>query len=192
VTPRLKWGVVRGDRVGSTPARVAHLPWSWFLTCTTAFGCSRGPASGLRTRNIAVEFSPRAMILRGTISLLVQFVLFLGCGSPPGTTSADSAGNAPTTITVGGTGDATAHSVALSWKASISNDVVGYYVYRGTQPGPPYTAFTKLTPSPISATTYMDSAVDAGATYYYVVTAVNGNGKESTYSNQASATIASP
>jgi len=132
------------------------------------------------------------MILRATISVLAQFVLFLGCGSAPATTSANSAGNAPTTITVASTGDATAHSVALRWDASISKDVVGYYVYRGTKPGPPYTAFTKLTPSPIAATTYTDSSMDAGATYYYVVTAVNRGGKESIYSNQASATIASP
>ena len=132
------------------------------------------------------------MILRGMISLLPLLTLFLSCGSPPGTTSADSAANAPPTTAVGGTGTATAHSVALSWDVSTSRDVVGYNVYRGTEPGPPYTAFTKLTPSPIAATTYADSSVDAGATYYYVVTAVNGNGKESTYSNQASATIGSP
>ena len=132
------------------------------------------------------------MILRAIISLLAQFVLFLGCGSPPVKTSADNASNAPTTITVGSTGTAAAHSVALSWNASTSRDVVGYYVYRGTEPGPPYTRFTRVTLSPIRATTYTDSSVDAGAIYYYVVTAVNGGGKESTYSNQASATIASP
>jgi fibronectin type 3 domain-containing protein len=132
------------------------------------------------------------MILRAIISLLAQFVLFLGCGSPPATRGADNAANAPTTIAVSGSGAAGSHSVALSWDASTSKGVVGYYVYRGTKPGPPYTAFTKLTPSPIAATTYTDSPVEAGAIYYYVVTAVNGGGKESTYSNQASATITSP
>ena len=104
-----------------------------------------------------------------------------------------NAANVPTTIVVSGTGvDASpppSHSVALSWDASTSTDVVGYYVSRGTQSGGPY---ARLTSSPITATVYTDSSVAAGATYYYVVTALAGNGLESDYSNQASATIPSP
>jgi len=83
-----------------------------------------------------------------------------------------------------------AHSVELSWTASASSNVVGYNVYRGTQSGGPYT--TKLTTSPVAATSYTDLAVTAGQTYYYVATSVDSSNSESTYSNQAAAIIPSP
>jgi fibronectin type 3 domain-containing protein len=101
-----------------------------------------------------------------------------------------NAANTPTTIAVSGNGSLPpSHSVSLSWDASTSTGVVGYYVDRGTQSGGPY---TRLTSSPIEATLYTDTSVAAGTTYYYVVTAVDGNGLESGYSNQASATIPTP
>lgn len=81
------------------------------------------------------------------------------------------------------------HSVSLSWTASTSTGVIGYNVYRSLTSGGPY---TKLTGSPISGTSYTDSAVVAGQTYYYVCTAVGLGNVESGYSNQASATIPSP
>jgi TolB protein len=43
-----------------------------------------------------------------------------------------------------------------------------------------------------STTSYTDNAVQAGQTYYYVVTAIDGSGNESAYSTEASATIPSP
>jgi fibronectin type 3 domain-containing protein len=80
------------------------------------------------------------------------------------------------------------HSVALSWNASTST-VVGYNVYRGTQSGGPYAV---LNSAPDATTTYTDSSVQAGATYYYVVTAVDATGTESAYSNQTQAIIPTP
>jgi fibronectin type 3 domain-containing protein len=82
----------------------------------------------------------------------------------------------------------TAHSVTLNWNVSTS-PVVGYNVYRATQPGGPY---TKLNSSPIRETNYADSAVQSGQTYFYVVTAVNGNGVESRFSNKVQASVPSP
>ncbi|MGA7225779.1 MAG: choice-of-anchor D domain-containing protein, partial [Candidatus Acidiferrales bacterium] len=79
-----------------------------------------------------------------------------------------------------------AHSVALAWDASKSSGVVGYNVYRATVSGGPY---TKLTPSAISETQYTDTTVEAGHIYYYVVTSVDSNGVQSSYSNQVSVTI---
>jgi hypothetical protein len=79
-----------------------------------------------------------------------------------------------------------AHSVALAWNASSSSGVIGYNVYRGTASGGPY---TKLTPSAISETRYTDTSVEAGRTYYYVVTSVDSDGLESSHSNQASAIV---
>ena len=80
------------------------------------------------------------------------------------------------------------HSVALAWNASTST-VVGYNVYRGTQSGGPYAV---LNSAPDATTTYSDSSVQAGATYYYVVTAVDATGTESAYSNQTQAIIPTP
>jgi len=92
----------------------------------------------------------------------------------------------------GGNGTGTQHSVVLSWTASDSEDVIGYNVYRGQQPGPPYTDFAKLNTSPIPTTTYKDSSVSAGVTYYYVATAVDRKDKESIASNQVSVIVPSP
>lgn len=77
-------------------------------------------------------------------------------------------------------------TVVLTWVASISPAVVGYNVYRATTSGGPY---SRLTPSLVGTTTYTDTSVQSGHTYYYVATAVDGSQRESSYSNQASATI---
>jgi hypothetical protein len=82
-----------------------------------------------------------------------------------------------------------AHSVSLSWTASVSSNVSGYNLYRGTTAGGP---FTKVNSTLIVATSYQDATVQAGQGYYYVATAVDGNAIESAYSNQATAVIPSP
>jgi len=84
------------------------------------------------------------------------------------------------------------HSVTLNWTASTSANVVGYNVYRGTQPTPPNT-YTKLSSSPVAATNFIDITVLAGQTYYYVATAVDSSNNESAYSTPAvPAVIPSP
>jgi hypothetical protein len=94
------------------------------------------------------------------------------------------ASSSPTEATLAGSGiGASQHSVSLNWNAS-SNAVEGYYVYRSTSTGGPYSRVSGLQP----ATLYTDSSVGAGQTYYYVVTAVNSS-VESGYSNEARADI---
>jgi hypothetical protein len=102
------------------------------------------------------------------------------------TSAADTSkfGTAMVTV-VGSPTSPQAHSVDLTWSPSTSN-VVGYLVYRGTVAGGPY---TRLITAADPATTYSDSSVQSGTTYYYVVTAVDGNGAESGFSNQATATV---
>lgn len=100
--------------------------------------------------------------------------------------------NSPTTsvsipVTATGVG-APSHDVMVQWTASTSN-VSGYNTYRGTVTGGPY---TKLTSTPIVATTYDDQSVQAGQKYYYVVTSVAADSTESGYSNEASATVPTP
>lgn len=81
------------------------------------------------------------------------------------------------------------HSVSLTWTASTSANVTGYNVYRGTESGGPY---TKLNASPVTTLNYADATVVAGATYYYVTTAVNSGGAESSYSTQLTAVVPTP
>jgi fibronectin type 3 domain-containing protein len=80
---------------------------------------------------------------------------------------------------------AVTHSVSLSWTASTST-VNGYNVYRSLASG---TGYTKLNGGLVAAVTYTDSTVANGTTYYYVTTAVDASGNESTDSNEAVAVI---
>jgi hypothetical protein len=82
------------------------------------------------------------------------------------------------------------HYVTMTWTASTTSGVTGYNVYRSQTSG---TSYTKLTSTPLSATTttYTDPGVTAGATYYYVATALVGT-SESGYSNQATAIVPTP
>jgi hypothetical protein len=99
--------------------------------------------------------------------------------TPSGTTTesavitvTDNATGSPRTVALHGTGISTAHYMALTWTASNSPNLVGYNVYRGSQSGGPYAL---LTPAPINALAYTDSAVTHLATYFYVVTTVGTN-----------------
>jgi hypothetical protein len=99
--------------------------------------------------------------------------------------------SAGSTVTVALTGTgiaATQHSVDLQWNPSTSS-VVGYYVYRGSQTGGPYTL---LSSAQVPGTTFTDLNVQAGQSYYYVVTAVDANSVQSVYSNEANAVIPTP
>jgi len=99
---------------------------------------------------------------------------------------ASTAKNSPLSIPLSGSGVAsTTHKAMLSWTPSTSA-VSGYHVYRGSQKGGPY---TKITSSLVPGSTYTDLSVQAGLTYYYVVTSVESNGIESTYSSEISGTI---
>lgn len=99
---------------------------------------------------------------------------------------ASNAANSPESVQLSGAG-ITTHTVALAWVTSTSSGVVGYNVYRGTVSG----TYSKLNSSPLTSAAYTDSTVQSGqnTTYYYVVTAVNSSGVESTDSNQATAVV---
>ena len=96
----------------------------------------------------------------------IQIIPTSGGGPPPAPTNLTAtAGNA---------------QVSLSWTAS--SGATGYNVKRGTVSGGPYTTVGSPT-----STSFTDTGLTNGTTYFYVVTAVNANG-ESSNSNQASAT----
>jgi beta-glucanase (GH16 family) len=71
--------------------------------------------------------------------------------------------------------------INLAWNTSTG--ATSYHVKRATVSGGPYTTIA----TGVTATTYNDSGLTSGTTYYYVVSAANSAG-ESANSNQASAT----
>jgi hypothetical protein len=111
-------------------------------------------------------------------------------GSVTGTlTITSNAPNSPLKISLSGAGAAAAatHTVALSWERSGST-VSGYFVYRSTKSGGP---FTQLNSTPESSPSYSDGSVSNGQVYYYYVTAVSSSNIQSADSNQVSVTIPS-
>lgn len=74
--------------------------------------------------------------------------------------------------------------VALDWANNTEPDLDGYNVYRSTTSGG---AYAKINSALLSGSSYTDTGVANGTTYYYVVTAVDLAGNESAYSGQASA-----
>jgi hypothetical protein len=108
-------------------------------------------------------------------------------GSAAGSVSvASNATNSPDSIALSGTGvAAVTHSVSLAWTPSTST-VIGYNTYTSAISGGPY---TKLTGTPVAATSYTDGSVQAGQTYFFVVTSVDSSNVESAYSAEVSALI---
>jgi hypothetical protein len=85
-------------------------------------------------------------------------------------------------IAVGGT-----NQVALNWNYGSATGVT-YNVYRGTNSGGGYS----LIVSNLTATSYLDTDVLAGTTYYYVVAAEDASANESPYSNEVAAAPMAP
>lgn len=77
------------------------------------------------------------------------------------------------------------HSVTLTWTASNSTGVTGYNIYKSSVNGSAYTKIASTGPTVLN---YVDTAVLAGQSYYYVVTATNAT-LESTWSNQAGVSL---
>ena len=103
-------------------------------------------------------------------------------------TVASNASNSPDSISMTGTGVAAVnHSVALSWTPGANSmTITGYNTYAATISGGPY---TKVNSSPDASTTYTDSGVQAGQTYYFVVTSLDSSNVESAYSSEVSALV---
>jgi len=162
------------------------------LTATLSASGSSVTVSSASTSNPEFSLSgvsfPLALAAGQSAPVSVTFTP-QSSGTASGTISFSS--NASATLVVEaltGTGVAQ-HQVQLSWGASSSSGVTGYNVYRGSVSGGPY---TKINLALIVGTTYSDSSVQAGKTYFYVTTALNGSGTESAYSNEVQATVPSP
>lgn len=121
---------------------------------------------------LTVEFGPKTM---GTL--------------PGKVTISSNAPGSPVVIELSGAGTQKGQqqSVALNWDKSPAQ-VVGYFVYRSSKSSGP---FSKLNAEANVDTSYTDSSVASGQKYFYVVTAVNSENIESSFSNEISVTIPS-
>jgi hypothetical protein len=189
---------------GTTPGSLAVTP-SAINFGNVVVGTSQSQSATLSASTASVtvssagvsgsEFSvsgfsfPFTLAAGNTVSFTVTFTPQASGTASANITFASNATNPPTVESVSGSGTPPPqHSVALSWNASTST-VAGYNVYRGSISGGPY---TKVNTALDGVTSYIDNSVQGGQTYYYAVTAVDGSGSESAYSNQVQAAIPLP
>jgi hypothetical protein len=112
-------------------------------------------------------------------------------GTVNGSLTLVSNGTTVLSVPLTGTGlSPLAHSVDVAWDPSSSATLQGYNVYRSTVSGGPY---TKLSPTlAISTLLFTDMTPVSGKQYFYVVTAVDTSGAESSASAQVAVTIPVP
>jgi hypothetical protein len=80
-------------------------------------------------------------------------------------------------------------AVRLAWDPSPEEDVAGYLVYRATSPSE---AYTRLTPAAIPGRLFIDRTVERGATYRYVITAVDRAKRPNESARSAPTTVTVP
>jgi len=139
--------------------------------------------AGFSTSGIAL---PLSLAAGQSTSFSVTFAPASAGNLPGSVTVVSNATNSPLVIALSGTGTTpVSHTVSLSWTPS-SSTYSGFNVYRGTTSGGPY---TRVDTSMISTSSYVDTSVAAGQTYFYVATELDSTGMESSYSSEVSAII---
>lgn len=79
--------------------------------------------------------------------------------------------------------------VSLSWAANTETDLAGYHVYRSTTNG---SGYVQISTALVTTTSFINTGLTGGTTYYYVIRAVDTAGNQSANSVQASATPTAP
>jgi hypothetical protein len=92
---------------------------------------------------------------------------------------------APAAITVA----ASPTTISIFWAVNIEKDVVGYKIYRSEDKDVPKEKWMLLTPELLKTTTFQDTRVESGKTYYYYLTATDKFGNVSEPSEPVSETV---
>jgi serine protease len=82
----------------------------------------------------------------------------------------------PPAAPTGLSGSTTRNSVSLNWADNGESDLAGYFVYRATRSGGPY---TRVNSSPVPNSDYVDTGRNRRTRYFYYVTATDTSGNES-------------
>lgn len=195
---------VQGIGVSTTQGHLAVTPSALDFGSVTVgssanlqitFSATGAPVTISSAQMSSAEFSLPVLTLPLTVAVgqnVQVTVLFIpnaaGTASGQLTLSSD-ADNSPNVVSLTGVGvPVGSHSADLTWDPS-NDPVIGYNVYRaGSKSGP----FTQINSVLDASTTYTDSTVKGGATYFYEVTAVNAENQESVPSNEVKVVIPSP
>jgi len=196
VRSKMLEGSVTQPSVPSAPANLsasagnAQATLSWAASSgATSYTVKRATTSGGPYTNVATNVTATSYTNTGlTNGTTYYYVVSAVNSAGQSANSAQASATPQAAVTVPAaptalTATAGNAQVSLSWTAS--SGATGYNVKRATTSGGPYTTVA----TGVTGTTYTNTALTNGTTYYYVVSAVNSAG-ESTNSAQASATPA--
>jgi hypothetical protein len=187
--------IATGTATGQLSVSPASVSFGNVTVGTTASQTGKLAAVGssvtiTSARSSSSEFSLRGISLPVTIaagqSVPYSVTFTPQSGGTASATLSFASTTASATESLTGSGvSVVQHSVNLFWNPSTSQ-VNGYNVYRSTTSGGPY---AKLNSTPDQSTSFTDGTVASAHTYYYVTTAVNSSGAESSYSNQVRVSV---
>jgi fibronectin type 3 domain-containing protein len=115
------------------------------------------------------------------VTLSVQFdPTVTGAATGSLTITSNSTTNSTSVVSLSGTGQVV--QIQLSWQApsSPSDPIAGYHVYRSPSGA---SSYQLLNSSAETQTAYVDTTVQSGQAYNYIVKAVDASGVESAPSN---------
>ena len=84
---------------------------------------------------------------------------------------------------------ATPTTISIFFATNPEKDVVGYRLYRSTDENLEKDKWELLTPQPLTTSTYQDTKVESGRTYFYYLTAIDRAGNVSEVSDVVSETV---
>jgi hypothetical protein len=155
---------------GSVTVNSAVMTGTGFTMTAPAFPVTLAPG---QTATLGIQFDPTV----------------LGASAGVLTISSTSSSNGLAVVALTGTGTAaTSYAVDLSWDppTETTDPVVGYNILRSPSGSSNYQL---LNSSVDNLTTYVDSTVQTGAAYNYVVESVDGSGNVSVPSSAIAVTI---
>jgi centrosomal CEP192-like protein len=168
-TPATQSVILSSTGTASVTVNSAALTGTGFTMSGPTFPATLTPG---QTATLNVEFDPTAT----------------GAATGSLTITSTSSSNGTVVIPLTGTGVASSYAVDLSWDAPTSSaePVAGYNVYRSPSGSSTYQL---LNSSVETQTTYVDSTVQDGQSYDYIVESVDDSGVESTPTSPVAVSI---
>jgi len=133
-----------------------------------------------------LSVSPVSVSSSSTLTAAVN-TTGLVSGTYNGTITVSATGSSSKTVAVTLTVSApTISSATLTWDPNTESDLAGYKVYRATASGAYGAPLATLQGN---VTSYVAAGLQAGTTYFFVLTAYDSTGNESSMSNEVNKSI---